>query len=68
MPGIHDVHFTSEKKKGVDAARHCTFDDGVELYERLEEPIHLSFRDADARIVHGHVQDIRPGRRALGHR
>ena len=35
MPGIQDVHFTSENKQGVGASRHCTFKDGVELHERV---------------------------------
>ncbi len=35
MPGIKEVHFTSENKEGVGAARHCTFEDGVELHERV---------------------------------
>lgn len=35
MPGVKDVHFTSDNKYGVGASRHCTFDDGVELYERV---------------------------------
>lgn len=37
MPGIKDVHFTSTNKQGVGAARHCTFEDGVELHERVRE-------------------------------
>lgn len=35
MPGIDEVHFTSDEKRGMGAARHCTFDDGIELFERV---------------------------------
>lgn len=35
MPGIKDVHFTSDSKQGVGASRYCTFEDGVELHERV---------------------------------
>ena len=35
MPGIKDVHLTSETEGGVGAARYCTFEDGIELHERV---------------------------------
>ena len=35
MPGIKQVYLTSEEQRGESAARHCTFDDGVELFERV---------------------------------
>lgn len=35
MPGIQSVRFTSESKRGVGTARHCIFDDGVELHEKV---------------------------------
>ena len=35
MPGIQEVHLTSETKQGVGAARHCIFEDGLELHEQV---------------------------------
>lgn len=35
MPGIQSVDFTSDAKHGVGAARHCVFEDGIELHERV---------------------------------
>lgn len=35
MPGIEEVHYTSEIRQGAGAARHCTFADGVQLHERV---------------------------------
>ena len=35
MPGIQNVYFTSDSKSGVGAARHCIFEDGIELSERV---------------------------------
>ena len=35
MPGIKEVRFTSDERQGVGAARHCTFNDGVQLFEEV---------------------------------
>lgn len=35
MPGIAEVHLTSDAERGVGAARHCVFEDGIELSERV---------------------------------
>lgn len=35
MPGVVRVGFTSEHRDGVGAARHCVFENGVELHERV---------------------------------
>lgn len=35
MPGIATVRLTSTSPNGIGAARHCVFDDGVELEERV---------------------------------
>lgn len=37
MPGVATVTLTSEAPSGVGAARHCVFEDGVELSERVTE-------------------------------
>lgn len=35
MPGVQNVQLISENSQGIGAARHCTFEDGVELQERV---------------------------------
>ena len=37
MPGLSEVRLTSESSGGLGAERHCRFDDGVELTERVVE-------------------------------
>lgn len=37
MPGISEVQLRSESSSGVGAIRHCVFEDGVELTERVLE-------------------------------
>lgn len=37
MPGITSVDFVGEAMEGLGATRHCRFDDGVELVERVVE-------------------------------
>ena len=35
MPGLESVALTSGEARGVGAARHCVFEDGVELHEQV---------------------------------
>lgn len=35
MPGLSELHLTSENKSGAGASRHCKFADGVELHEQV---------------------------------
>lgn len=35
MPGVKEVHLTSDEKSGAGASRHCIFEDGIELSEQV---------------------------------
>ena len=37
MPGLKSVTITSQQTEGVGASRHCVFQDGVQLTERVVE-------------------------------